>query len=169
MPFTAQQARNILIIGSTGVIGTYITRAIVDARENFERICILTSEKTVVEKVQDIAALEAWGVEIFTGRLESERVVKRAYEGMLNSQHSTKRTVYEGDYTILYEEGTGYMRGVSTRARLSNTHGLLQVSGHNEPREWGRKGDMVQAPPDTSHGDEEIARPDEETAICNLH
>lgn len=80
-PYTAQKTRNILLIGSTGVIGTYITRAIVDARENFERICVLTSEKTLMGKVQDIAALEAWGVEIFTGRLESESAVKRAYEG----------------------------------------------------------------------------------------
>ncbi|OQU98483.1 hypothetical protein CLAIMM_04267 isoform 1 [Cladophialophora immunda] len=83
--YASQPARNILIIGSTGVIGTYITRAIVDARENFDRICVLTSEKTLVEKVQDIAALEAWGVEIFTGRLESESAVKRAYEGMLHT------------------------------------------------------------------------------------
>ena len=83
-PYTAQQSKNVLIIGSTGVIGTYITRAIVDARENFDRICVLTSEKTFVEKIQDIAALEAWGVEIFTGRLESETAVKRAYEGTLH-------------------------------------------------------------------------------------
>ncbi|KIX04655.1 uncharacterized protein Z518_05525 [Rhinocladiella mackenziei CBS 650.93] len=81
-PYVAQQTRNILIIGSTGVIGTYITRAIVDARENFERICVLTSEKTLVQKVQDIAALEAWGVEIFTGRLESESAFKRACDGI---------------------------------------------------------------------------------------
>ncbi|EXJ85945.1 hypothetical protein A1O1_06314 [Capronia coronata CBS 617.96] len=79
---TAEQTRNILIIGATGVVGTYIIRAIVDARENFGRICVFTSEKTLVEKVQDIAALEAWGVEIFTGRMESERSVKSAYEGI---------------------------------------------------------------------------------------
>jgi nucleoside-diphosphate-sugar epimerase len=84
-PYTAAaKTKNILIIGSTGTIGTYITRAIVEARENFERICILTSEKTLMQKVQDIAALEAWGLEIFTGRLESESAVKRAYEGMLH-------------------------------------------------------------------------------------
>ncbi|KAL2415840.1 Reductase efuL [Exophiala dermatitidis] len=79
---TAQETRNILIIGSTGTVGTYITRAIIDARDNFDRICVLTSEKTLVEKVQDIAALEAWGVEIFTGGLDSERAVKKAYEGI---------------------------------------------------------------------------------------
>lgn len=85
-PYAAPKTKNILIIGSTGTIGTYITRAIVDNREHFERICVLTSEKTLVQKVQDIAALEAWGVEIFTGRLESESAVKRAYEGMSHSR-----------------------------------------------------------------------------------
>ena len=80
MPW-GQPAKNILIIGSTGVIGTYITRAIVDAKQHFGRICVLTSEKTVIEKVQDICALESWGVEVFVGRLEDEKRVKEAYKG----------------------------------------------------------------------------------------
>jgi hypothetical protein len=80
MPW-GQPAKNILIIGATGVIGTYITRAIVDAKQHFGRICVLTSEKTVIEKVQDICALESWGVEVFVGRLEDEKRVKEAYKG----------------------------------------------------------------------------------------
>lgn len=80
MPW-GQPANNILIIGATGVIGTYITRAIVDANQHFGRICVLTSEKTVIEKVQDICALESWGVEVFVGRLEDEKRVKEAYKG----------------------------------------------------------------------------------------
>ena len=79
--YAPQPTRNILIIGSTGVIGTYITRAIIDARDDFDRICVLTSEKTFMDKLQDICALEAWGVEIFTGKLEKESSVKKAYEG----------------------------------------------------------------------------------------
>lgn len=75
------RAQNVLIIGATGVVGTYITRAIVDAQHLFNRICVLTSEKTVVEKVQDICALESWGVEVFVGRLEDEKRVKEAYKG----------------------------------------------------------------------------------------
>ena len=43
---------------------------------------MLTSEKTVVEKVQDICALESWGVEVFVGRLEDEKRVKEAYKGI---------------------------------------------------------------------------------------
>lgn len=74
-------AHNILIIGATGVIGTYITRAVVDSKHNFGRICVLTSEKTIIEKVQDICALESWGVEVFVGRLEDEKRVKEAYKG----------------------------------------------------------------------------------------
>ncbi|KAJ9498506.1 hypothetical protein LTR99_003354 [Exophiala xenobiotica] len=81
-PYPAQQTENVLIVGSTGVIGTYITRAIVDERDKFGRICIFTSQKTMMQKIQDIAALEAWGVEIFAGRMESERAFKRACEGI---------------------------------------------------------------------------------------
>ena len=74
-------AKNILILGATGVVGTYITRAVVDSKHLFNRICVLTSEKTIIEKVQDICALESWGVEIFVCRLENEKKVKEAYKG----------------------------------------------------------------------------------------
>ena len=74
-------AKNVLIIGATGVIGTYITRAIVDSKHLFGRICVFTSEKTLFEKVQDICALESWGVEILVGRLEDEKKVREAYKG----------------------------------------------------------------------------------------
>lgn len=77
--------RNILILGATGVIGTYITRAVVDAHTqgHFDKISIYTSEKTIVEKVQDICALEAWDVEIFVGGLHDESRFKEACRGML--------------------------------------------------------------------------------------
>ncbi|RMZ80947.1 hypothetical protein DV738_g2444, partial [Chaetothyriales sp. CBS 135597] len=74
--------RNILIFGATGVIGNYITRAIVDSKHLFDRICVFTSEKTVLEKVQEICALESWGVEVFVGRLDDEQKVKEAYQGI---------------------------------------------------------------------------------------
>lgn len=83
-----QPAQNILIIGATGVVGTYITRAIVDAQHQFNRICVLTSERTVVEKVQDICALESWGVEVFVGSLDDEHKVKEAYKGKCDPSKS---------------------------------------------------------------------------------
>lgn len=74
---------HILIIGATGRIGTYVTRAIVDASSqgHFGRISIYTSEKTIIQKVQDICALESWGVEIFVGDLDDERRFKDACRG----------------------------------------------------------------------------------------
>jgi len=77
---TYTQPTNIMILGATGTVGTYITRAIVDAHSqgHFGRISIYTSEKTIVEKVQDICALESWGVEILVGSLDDERRFKDA-------------------------------------------------------------------------------------------
>lgn len=48
---------------------------------HFGRISIYTSERTIVEKVQDICALESWGVEIFVGSLDDERRIKDACRG----------------------------------------------------------------------------------------
>ncbi|KAK5094463.1 hypothetical protein LTR70_004101 [Exophiala xenobiotica] len=81
---TYRAPHNIMILGATGTIGTYITRAIVDANSqgHFGRISIYTSEKTVVEKVQDICALESMGVEIVVGSLDDERRFKDACRGV---------------------------------------------------------------------------------------
>lgn len=74
-----------MILGATGTIGTYITRAIVDANSqgHFGRISIYTTEKTIVEKVQDICALESYNVEIFVGSLDDEKRFKDACRGKL--------------------------------------------------------------------------------------
>lgn len=74
---------NILILGATGTVGRCITRDIVDANSQgwFGKISVYTSEKTIVEKVQDICALESCGVEIFVGSLNDERRFKEACRG----------------------------------------------------------------------------------------
>lgn len=74
---------NILILGATGTIGTYITRAILDAntQNHFGHISIYTSERTIVEKVQDICALDTSGVEINVGSLDDEMRFKVACQG----------------------------------------------------------------------------------------
>jgi nucleoside-diphosphate-sugar epimerase len=99
MSWGSPPAENILIIGSTGVIGTYITRAIVDASHQFNRICVLTSERTLLEKVQDICALESWGVEVFVGRLDDEKAVKEAYRGKraMSKESAEKRLANRAD------------------------------------------------------------------------
>jgi FlaA1/EpsC-like NDP-sugar epimerase len=79
--YTPTMPQNLLIIGATGVIGTYITEAIVNNKSEFGRICVYTSKKTVVEKVREIAALESYGAEVFVGNLEDEATIKEAYRG----------------------------------------------------------------------------------------
>ena len=74
-------AKNILIIGATGVIGTPITKAIVSAKSDFGRIAILTSEKTASQKTDLISPLKQSGVEVLTGDLTNESDVKKAYRG----------------------------------------------------------------------------------------
>lgn len=105
-PFPTYRApHNIMILGATGTIGTYITRAIVDASSqgHFGRISIYTSEKTIVEKVQDICALESWGVEIFVGSLDDERRFKDACRGENNNLYleQSELTNHTGVDTIV--------------------------------------------------------------------
>ena len=78
--------QNVLIIGATGIIGRYITAAIVSAKSNFGRISILTSPKTIAEKVEEIATLESNGVQIKSGSLDDEANVKAAYDGKFFQQ-----------------------------------------------------------------------------------
>src|SRR3954453_8816614 len=72
---------NILVIGATGLIGTPITKAILNAKSSFGRIAILTSTATVTNKASQIDSLKSQGAEILTGDLSNEQDVKRAYKG----------------------------------------------------------------------------------------
>jgi len=74
-------SQNILIIGATGVIGKYITAAIINAKGNFSKIAILTSPNTVNTKAGEIQSLKDQGVEIRTGDVTNEQDVRKAYEG----------------------------------------------------------------------------------------
>ena len=75
------QAKNILIFGATGAIGSHIIDALVDARADYERLAIFTSPATVKNKSDLIAQLKSKGVEIIVGDLKSEEQVRKAYEG----------------------------------------------------------------------------------------
>lgn len=79
--------RNILIFGATGLIGSFITEAILSAKAKFGRIAIFTSLGTLEKKGGsggDIERLRGRGVEVFIGKLEGEgweEDVRAAYEG----------------------------------------------------------------------------------------
>ncbi|KAH9903916.1 isoflavone reductase family protein [Xylariomycetidae sp. FL2044] len=74
-------AKRILIIGATGLIGKFITTALIKARSNFDRIGILTSETTLASKSELIGKFRRDGVEIFAGDIDDDDQVLKAYDG----------------------------------------------------------------------------------------
>jgi hypothetical protein len=72
---------NLLIIGSTGWIGTYITREIINAKEHFNRIAIFTSASTLEKKAALFEGFKKEGVEIIVGDVSKEDDIKGALDG----------------------------------------------------------------------------------------
>ncbi|KAL3431508.1 hypothetical protein BDV09DRAFT_176176 [Aspergillus tetrazonus] len=72
---------NLLIFGATGAIGSYITAAITDARDEFGRIGIFTSQSTLTNKTKEIDALREKGVDILVGDVTSKDEVLKAFDG----------------------------------------------------------------------------------------
>jgi hypothetical protein len=74
-------AKNILIFGGTGVIGRYITSALLEAKPAFESITLFTSGTTAssAEKAPLLSKWKAQGLRITTGDLTVEVQVKVAY------------------------------------------------------------------------------------------
>lgn len=76
----ASRSQNILIFGGTGVIGRYITEALLYDRADFRNIAIFTSPATVEAK-KDL--LQKWnddGLEVIVGDMTRDKDVKAAYE-----------------------------------------------------------------------------------------
>ncbi|KAM0713681.1 hypothetical protein Q7P37_010643 [Cladosporium fusiforme] len=72
---------NILIIGGTGLIGEYISNAIVASRQHFNRIALFTSANTVFTKAAFVDGLKAQDVEIIVGDIKLADDVREAYSG----------------------------------------------------------------------------------------
>lgn len=70
---------NILIIGGTGLIGEYISNAIVASRQHFNRIGLFTSANTVFTKAAFVDGLKAKDVEIIVGDIKLADDVREAY------------------------------------------------------------------------------------------
>jgi FlaA1/EpsC-like NDP-sugar epimerase len=74
--------RNILIFGATGTIGSFITKSIVSARSEFNRVAIFTTAPAAGSaKEQFIQELKTKNVEIIVGDIASESDVANAYKG----------------------------------------------------------------------------------------
>jgi FlaA1/EpsC-like NDP-sugar epimerase len=82
-PVVAMTKSNLLIFGATGAIGSYITAAITDARDEFGRIGNFTSQSTLTKKTKEINALREKAVDILVGDVTSKDEVLKAFDGIL--------------------------------------------------------------------------------------
>lgn len=77
----APPTENVLIFGATGVIGRYITDAIVNAQPPFKRIGIYTSADTVEKKAAEIQSLKDKGVEVIAGDFKDDYKILGTFKG----------------------------------------------------------------------------------------
>lgn len=76
------QPRRLLIFGATGLIGSHVLRALLDANSEFDEIRVFTSEETVKTKAVTIDRIEKDGATIFIGNLEDDEDIRRGYNGI---------------------------------------------------------------------------------------
>lgn len=74
-------AENVLVFGGTGLIGTKILDALIEAKTNLNRIAIFTSPTTLANKPGEIESIRARGVEIVIGDIRNEQDIITAYQG----------------------------------------------------------------------------------------
>ena len=75
-------AKNVLLFGATGLIGTHILEAVINAGSRFDRVGIYTSPGTAESKAAVLDSLRGRGVEVFVGDVGDEEKIKEAYRGM---------------------------------------------------------------------------------------
>lgn len=73
---------NILIFGGTGVIGKYITSAILASSGSFGKIAIFTSNASASEKEPLLSKWKEQGLQVILGDVTSDSDVLRAYKGV---------------------------------------------------------------------------------------
>lgn len=87
-PEMASPSRKILVLGATGVIGKVLLNALLNAKNSFDRIGILTSAETLTNKPELIESFKARGADILTGDLYKDDDVLEAYKGEIKTERS---------------------------------------------------------------------------------
>lgn len=80
MSTPVEAPKKLLIFGASGLIGSRITKAIVQNKQSFDRIAIFTSPNTVKTKADFINWLKGEGVEIIEGDATNPEDIKTAYK-----------------------------------------------------------------------------------------
>ncbi len=76
----AHQPHNILIFGATGLIGKYITSAILASGSSFAIVGIFTSSSSAQRKKVSLASYEQKGATIVIGSLQNPAHIPSAYQ-----------------------------------------------------------------------------------------
>ena len=63
----APKKENLLLLGATGYIGTYILDQVLKAKSNFGKIVIFTSPDTATNKPAELEKLRSQGVSVIIG------------------------------------------------------------------------------------------------------
>jgi uncharacterized protein YbjT (DUF2867 family) len=87
-PAMMAQCKSILVFGATGLVGTHILRHLVENKEEFDRIAIFTSPRTLETKPGAISQLKEEGVVVIVGDLSKSEDVKKAYDGPFSASSS---------------------------------------------------------------------------------
>jgi len=77
--------RNVILVGSTGTIGTAIRKALIAHKHQFERIGVLTTPASLSDpKKKDIfSAIEKERVDVFSVDIEDKAVLVKTLKGMI--------------------------------------------------------------------------------------
>ncbi|KAF2859225.1 NAD(P)-binding protein [Piedraia hortae CBS 480.64] len=77
----AAHSRNVLIFGATNRIGEFVTRAVLEHQNSFNRIGVFASANMLWMMSDELDALRAQGVEIFSGNLSLDDDILEAFSG----------------------------------------------------------------------------------------
>ncbi|RFU74886.1 isoflavone reductase [Trichoderma arundinaceum] len=75
------KAEAVIIFGATGLVGKYISEAILNSATDFRRIGVFTSLDSLKTKAEAIATLKLRGAEVISGDINSKEDVTRALDG----------------------------------------------------------------------------------------
>ncbi|KAL7946819.1 hypothetical protein V8C42DRAFT_318870 [Trichoderma barbatum] len=89
----SSKAEAVLIFGATGLVGKYISDAILSSATDFRRIGVFTSLNSLETKAEAIATLKSRGAEVILGDLNSEEDINRALDGFDTVVSCVGRTV----------------------------------------------------------------------------
>ncbi|QDS75962.1 hypothetical protein FKW77_003701 [Venturia effusa] len=92
---------NILVFGATGLIGKYITEALINEKSSFDNLGIFTSQSTLDSKASYIEFLRSNGVKIHAGDVSSSQDVLEAYKSYDTVVSAVGRAVIQSQIPLL--------------------------------------------------------------------